>query len=128
MTNRSIQPAVRFILSLVTGYLGYMGYEEMTVGALLAAGILWGINLALKRMDGTKYGPIIALVVGPKVQDLTKSLVRSLVTVIAGATYGYLQLNAAELEHATLVEVVTLAVAAIFSYKFRGNSDGIDRE
>lgn len=100
----------------------------MTVGALIAAGILWGINIALKRIDGTKYGPVIALVVGPKVQDLTKSLVRSLVTALAGATYGYLQLNAAELENATLVEAVTLAVAAIFSYKFRGNRDGIDRK
>lgn len=117
---QAIPHIIRFLLSLLTGYLAYIGVQDIdlnvaTFGGLIGAGIIFAINYGLKRMDATQYGPLLRALIGPRTKDIALSMTRSLVTALAGATVGYLNMDGATLEHATVYEVLSLVVATIFA-------------
>lgn len=83
---------LRFALAAFAGWVATQsGYEiavgdpsGMTVLQFVGGLVVVGITVALKFASGTKYGPMISLLVGPRVIHISHSIARLLVGLIAG--------------------------------------------
>jgi hypothetical protein len=90
--NDIIASLLRFALAAFAGWVATQsGYEiavgdpsGMTVLQFVGGLVVAGITVALKFASGTKYGPIISTLVGPRVIHIAHSIARLLVGVIAG--------------------------------------------
>jgi hypothetical protein len=90
--NDIIASLLRFALAAFAGWFATQsGYEiaagdpaTITVLQFIGGLVVVAITVALKFASGTKYGPMISLLVGPRVIHISHSIARLLVGLIAG--------------------------------------------
>ena len=99
-----ISSLLRFALASFAGWVSVQtGYEiaagdasAITVLQLVGALVLVGLMLLLKKLDGTKYGPTLRAIIGPRVIHFSHSIARMLVAMISGGLVAWLGTDAAK--------------------------------
>jgi len=90
--NDIIASLLRFALAAFAGWVATQSGYEIAVGdpsgitvlQFVGGLVVVAITVALKFASGTKYGPMIQLLVGPRVIHISHSIARLLVGLIAG--------------------------------------------
>lgn len=100
----------------------HSGYEfvngdagSLTILELVTGLVLVGITFLLKKLDGTKYGALGTLVIGPRAASISHSIARILIAVISSGLAAFIDLGALDtlepgLGDESAVSVVVLCV------------------
>lgn len=89
--------------------------SSMTVLQLVTGLVLVGITFLLKKLDGTKYGALGTLVIGPRAASISLSIARILIAVVSSGLAAFIDLGALDtlepgLGDESAVSVVVLCV------------------
>lgn len=123
-----IPSIIRWLLALLGAYLGTVNlgnfeelksldFETATIASILSSVIMILLSLGLKKAEDLGYNGFLAKVfIGPRVQNIRASVVRWLVTLIAGAVSGLVTMSPDAVASADLPTLLTAIVVSSFAF------------